>query len=201
MQNPPCWVLGSPAQERWGAGLICQPFPPVPAQAGLELSSVSTGEGMRMEVVPWLRSLLGKPGRPKGDLCATCLEPQRAERRAHSLTRAVLTTPSSSPGDLGHARMRKDPLPQKPMSLAWEEPALGNGRRWRESYEELAGTGESACQGVALGAVQGRACHSVCASTSMFSRSLVLVKPKCRAVAFILEKHLHLRRFKLEGDS
>ncbi|KAB1259634.1 Rho guanine nucleotide exchange factor 18 [Camelus dromedarius] len=40
-------------------------------------------------------------------------------------------------GDLGHARMRKDPLPQKPMSLAWEEPALAGSEDYRDLTQAL----------------------------------------------------------------
>lgn len=84
----------------------------------------------------------------------------------------------------------------KAMSLA-----LCHSRRWEESYGELEGTGESVYQGVADGGVQGCLYHLTGTSASAFNRNSVLVKTKRWAIAFILKKHLCLRKFKVRGDS
>lgn len=56
-------------------------------------------------------------------------------------------------------------------------------------------------QGAATTALQGHFCHLNCILASAFNRSSVLVKTKRWAVGFILETHLCLGRFELEGYS
>lgn len=86
--------------------------------------------------------------------------------------------------------------------LEWEEPALGNGQRWRESFmESWRGGGSLFTEEWPAELCRGRSCHLICTSASAFDRSSVLVKTKRWAVTFTLEKRLHLRKFELEGDS